>query len=129
VHAEVQYLEAHFQRGDVVIVNYGGSFGFGYYYSGQPSFPVGHGPAGHVVAYPSLPWILVVGTPPVPSIVDALARARAEIAAEPADASGRIWIIRSHTSAHEILEWRNALAGDRATTIPVGPEPIVLVPS
>jgi hypothetical protein len=129
VHSEVRYLEAHFRRGDVVIVNYGGSFGFGYYYSGQPSFPVGHAPNGHVVAYPSLPWVLVVGTPPVPDIVDALIRARAEIAAEPTGARGRIWIVRSHASAHEILEWRRELAGDRVTTIPVGPEPILLVPS
>ena len=128
VHSEVLYLEAHFRRGDVVIVNYGGSFGFGYYYSGQPSFPVGNGPAGHVVEYPSLPWVLVVGTPPAPSIGDALARARAEIAAEPAGARGRIWIIRSHASMDEILKWRQALAGDRVTTIPVGQEPILLIP-
>jgi len=70
-----------------------------------------------------------VGTPPVPSIVDALARARAEIALEPAGAPGRIWIVRSHASAHEILEWRHALAGDRVTTVPVGPEPILVLPS
>jgi hypothetical protein len=129
VHAEVQYLEAHFRPGDVVIVNYGGSFGFGYYYSGQPSFPLGHAPNGHVVAYPNLPWVLVVGTPPVPDVVDALARARTEIAAEPTSARGRIWIIRSHTPAREILEWRHELAGDRVTTIRVGPEPILLLPS
>ena len=129
VHAEVQYLEAHFRPGDVVIVNYGGSFGFGYYYSGQPSFPLGHAPNGHVVAYPNLPWVLVVGTPPVPDVVDALARARTEIAAEPTSARGRIWIIRSHTPAREILEWRHELAGDPVTTIRVGPEPILLLPS
>ncbi len=129
VHSEVLYLEAHFQRGDIVIVNYGGSFGFAYYYSGQPSFPIGGGPNGHLVAYPSLPWVLVAGTPPIPDSADALARARAEIAAEPARARGRIWIIRSHTSASEILEWRHELAGDRVTTIPVGPEPILLVSS
>jgi len=69
-----------------------------------------------------------VGTPPAPSIADALARARAEIAAEPAGARGRIWIIRSHASMDEILKWRQALAGDRVTTIPVGQEPILLIP-
>ena len=90
---------------------------------------MGHGPNGHVVAYPRLPWVLVVGTPPLPDIVDALARARAEIAVEPTGARGRIWIIRSHTSAHEIMEWRHALAGDRVATVPVGPEPILLLPS
>jgi len=125
VHSEILYLEAHLRRGDAVIVNYGASFGFGYYYERQPSFPAGVSPDGHVVAYPGLPWIDVVGTPPAVDIVDALARARAEIAAEPAGSRGRIWIVRSHTSAHEMLEWREELAGDRVRTIKVGPEPIL----
>jgi hypothetical protein len=129
VRAEVVYLEAHFRPGDVVIVNYGGSFGFAYYYSRQPSFPAGHGPDGHLVAYPALPWIVVMFTPPVLDMVDALARARAEIAAEPPDARGRIWIVRSHASPHEISLWSQELAGDRVTTIRVGPDPILLLSS
>jgi hypothetical protein len=123
VYSEVVYLETHFRRGDVVVVNYGASYGFAYYYPQQPSFPAGGGPNGHLVAYPSLPWIVVVGTVDIPN---ALARARAAIAAEPAGARGRIWIVRSHQSAGEILAWRDELAGDRVTTIPVGPEPILV---
>jgi hypothetical protein len=109
-----------------VVVSYGASFGFAYYYSRQPSFPEGHGPNGHLVAYPGAPWIVVVATPPVLDISDALARARAEIAAEPPGARGRIWIVRSHVSAHELYEWRRALAGDSVRTIHVGPEPILV---
>jgi hypothetical protein len=126
VHAEVLYLEAHFRPGDVVVVSYGASFGFGYYYQRQPSFPVGHAPNGHLVAYPSVPWIQVVATPPALDIPDALARARAEIAAERPGARGRIWIIRSHVSVLELSEWRRALAGDRVRVIHVGPEPILV---
>jgi hypothetical protein len=126
VHSQVLYLEAHYRPGDVVVVSYGASFGFGYYYQRQPSFPDGDGPNGHLVAYPGAPWIELVPTPPVRDIADAIARAKAQIAAEPAGARGRIWIIRSHTSAHERSEWRQELTGGLVTTIPVGPEPILV---
>ena len=127
VHAEVAYLGAHFRRGDIVIVNYGASYGFAYYYPLQPSFPVGHGPDGHLVAYPSLPWIVIVGSdPPDIGVATALASARAKIAAEPPGARGRIWIIRSHQSPPEVLAWHHDLAGDRVRTIRVGPDPILL---
>jgi hypothetical protein len=126
VHAEVTYLDAHFRRGDVVVVSYGASFGFAYYYPRQPSFPAGHAPNGHVAAYPGVPWIRVVGTPPVLDITDALASARAQIAAEPPGARGRIWILRSHLSRHERYEWRVALGADRVRTIHLGPETILV---
>lgn len=127
VHSEVTYLDSHFRRGDIVIVNYGASFGFAYYYPAQPSFPAGHGTANpHVVAYPRLPWmIMMTGGRPV-DVAAALAKARAKIAAEPASARGRIWIVRSHTSATEYQAWERDLAGKRAAAIRVGPEPILL---
>jgi hypothetical protein len=58
-------------------------------------------------------------------IANALAAAQAKIAAEPAGARGRIWIIRSHQTLTEVRAWRRDLAGDRVTTIRVGPEPIL----
>ena len=40
VHSEVSYLDAHFRRGDVVIVSYAASYAFAYYYPlANPSFP------------------------------------------------------------------------------------------
>ena len=126
VHAEVVYLDAHFRRGDVVIVSYGASYGFAYYYPPEPSFPAGGGPNGHVVAYPRLPWMVVLTARQPVDIANALATAQAKIAAEPAGARGRIWIIRSHQTQTEIGAWRHDLAGRQVTTIRVGPDPVLL---
>jgi hypothetical protein len=125
VHSQVTYLDGHFRPGDVVIVSYGASFGFAFYYPQAPSFPVGDGPNGHVVAYPQLPWMVVLTARQAVDIANALAAAQAKIAAEPAGARGRIWIIRSHQTLTEVRAWRRDLAGDRVTTIRVGPEPIL----
>ncbi len=127
VHSEVTYLDAHFRPGDVVIVSYGASFGFAYYYPQAPSFPVGNGPNGHVVAYPRLPWMVVMTARRAVDIANALAAARAKIAAEPAGARGRIWIVRSHQTRIEVRAWHRDLAGSRVRTIHVGPEPILLL--
>lgn len=128
VHAEITYLQAHFRPGDVVIVNYGASYGFAYYYPAQPSFPAGAGPNGHLVAYPGVPWLVVVTNRQAADISGALTKARAKIAAEPAGDRGRIWIIRSKQSPAEIQAWNQDLAADNVRVIPVGPEPILLYP-
>jgi hypothetical protein len=59
-------------------------------------------------------------------VANALAAARARIAAEPAAARGRIWVVRSHLSRTEIRAWRRDLAGDRVQTLHVGRDPILL---
>jgi hypothetical protein len=127
VHAEVIYLDAHFRPGDVVIVSYGASFGFAYYYPAAPSFPAGDGPNGHVVAYPRLPWMVVMTARQPVDISRALAAARARIAAEPPGARGRIWIVRSHQTRTEVRTWHRDLAGSHVRTIAVGHEPILLL--
>jgi hypothetical protein len=126
VRSEVTYLDAHFRRGDVVIVGYAASYAFAYYYSAAPSFPVGDGPNGHIVAYPKLPWMVVLPQRHPANLIRGLAEARAKIAAEPAGARGRIWIIRSHQTRTEIRIWRQLLAGQPVQVIKVGPDPILL---
>jgi hypothetical protein len=126
VRGEVAYLDAHWRSGDVVVVNYGASFGFGYYYPRPPSFPVGVAPNGHVVAYPGLPWIVIAPNGSPTQIADVLARARRVIAAEPAGRRGRIWIVRAHESPVEAGRWLHYLAGDRISTIRIGPDPILV---
>jgi hypothetical protein len=59
-------------------------------------------------------------------VANALAVARAKIAAEPGGARGRIWVVRSHLRRAEIHAWHHDLAGGRVTTIHVGAEPILL---
>jgi hypothetical protein len=126
VHSEVTYLDAHFRHGDVVVVSYGASYGFAYYYPPNPSFPVGDGPNDHVVAYPRLPWMVVLTARRAVDIANALTAARAKIASEPLGSRGRIWIIRSHQNRTEVRAWRRDLAGDRVRVIHVGPDPILL---
>jgi hypothetical protein len=125
VRAEVVYLDAHFRRGDVVIVNYGASYEFAYYYPANPSFPAGHGPNGHLVAYPDAPWIVMTVRAPT-AIAHALATARAKIAAEPGGTRGRIWIIRSQPGPGEYPVWNRELARGHVRVIRVGPDPILL---
>jgi hypothetical protein len=125
VHAEVAYLDAHFRRGDIVIVNYGASYEFAYYYPVNPSFPAGHGPNGHLVAYPDAPWIVMTVRAPA-AIAHALATARAKIAAEPTGSRGRIWIVRSQAGPGEYPVWNRDLARGHVTVIRVGPDPILL---
>lgn len=125
-HAEVEYVDAHFRPGDVIIVSYGASFAFAYYYPAQPSFPVGHGPDGHLVAYPGMPWIVVMHKRRAVDVANALAAARAEIGAEHGRAGGRIWIVRSHLLPAEVLAWHRDLARDHVTTIDVGHDPLLL---
>jgi hypothetical protein len=131
VHAEVTYLDNHFQHGDVVIVSYAASYAFAYYYPPTPSFRIDSvGPNGHLPAYPGAGWIIVMPNRRGVDVANALAAARAKIAAEPPGARGRIWIIRSHLGTTEIRAWHNDLAGDRVSTISVGADPILLyVPS
>jgi len=127
VHAEVGYVDAHFRPGDVIIVSYGASYAFAYYYPlAQPSFPAGDGPNGHLVAYPSAAWIVVMHQRRTVDVAYALAAARAEIGAEGGGAHGRIWIVRSHMIPVEVRAWHRDLAGDQVTTIDVGHDPVLL---
>ncbi len=126
VHSQVEYLSSHFRRGDVVLVSYAASYAFAYYYGATPTFPAGDGPNGHIVAYPRLPWMVVLPQRQPVNLVNGLAEARRKIAAEPADARGRIWIIRSHQTPTEVLTWNRLLAGQAVQVIRVGPDPILL---
>jgi hypothetical protein len=128
VHAEVTYLDGHYRPGDVVIVSYAASYAFAYYYPrANPTFVADSaGPNAHLPVYPHVPWIVVMHNRQAADVANALAAARAKIAAEPAAARGRIWIIRSHLARTEIRAWRRDLAGDRVQTLHVGREPILL---
>ena len=126
VHSQVTYLDSHFRRGDVVLVSYAASYAFAYYYPATPSFPVGDGPNGHVVAYPKLPYMVVLPQRQPSNLIDGLAEARRKIAAEPPGSRGRIWIIRSHQTPTEIKTWDRLLAGQPVQVIRVGPDPVLL---
>jgi hypothetical protein len=125
VRDQVYYLDRHFRPGDVVVVTYDASWGFAYSYPPTPSFPVGPGLSGHVVAYPSRPWIIIQPVHQQQEV--GLAEARAKIAAEPASARGRIWIITTRVATWGgVTAWQRLLVGQRLYTIKTGGEPIML---
>jgi hypothetical protein len=132
VHSQVLYLDRHFRRGDVVIVSYAASYAFAYYYPlANPSFPADPiGPNAHVPAYPTAPWIVVMTNRRPVDVANALAVARAKVAAEGSRTHGRIWIVRSHLQEAEKRAWQRNLAAKQVRTIHVGHEPLLLyVPS
>jgi hypothetical protein len=128
VRSQVAYLDAHFRRGDVVIVSYAASYAFAYYYHGvDPSFrPDPVTANGHVPAYPGVPWIVTMTNRRAVDVANALATAEARIATEHGGTRGRIWIVRSHLQPTEIRAWQRDLAEGRTTTIHAGREPILL---
>ena len=128
VRSEVAYLDAHLRHGDVVIVSFAASYAFTYYYprAGLSFMTDPDGPNAHVPAYPGVPWIIVMPDRQADDVSNALAAARAKVAAEPPGARGRIWIIRSHLQPAEIDAWQRDLAGQQVRVIPVGTDPILL---
>jgi hypothetical protein len=112
VRSQVDYVEAHLRPGDVIIANYGASYGFAYYYS-EPATAYPDQPAsgtGFIPQYPGNPHVIVISTGYPASVVAALREARAVVAAEPPapgspPARGRIWILIQHDHAAEDHTW------------------------
>jgi hypothetical protein len=129
VRDQVTYLTSHFHAGDVLILNEPASFGFAFYdrnlrpvYAHSAVLATGFQPE-----YPGTTWLVELHPGATTQVGSALATANAKIAAEPATARGRIWIVRSHQSAAEQQAWTRALSGWRVDAIPGSPEPLLLV--
>ncbi len=108
--SQVQYAEDHARPGDVIIANYGASYGFAYYDS-KPATSYPNAPgnaAGWVPQYPDDPHVIVMTGRQPGDVGRALDKARAIMAAEPPGEHGRLWIIRNHAPADEGLAWRDA---------------------
>jgi hypothetical protein len=121
VRAQVEYVAAHRQPGDVVLISIGASFGFAYYWHAEhPRFVRGGRMAtGWYVDYPPGDRIVVNAGPLPADVVQGFQTAQ-QLAG-----SGTIWIVRSHVSASELPAWKEMLAGKPATVLPVGSEPLV----
>jgi hypothetical protein len=128
VRSQAQYVEAHQRPGDVIIVDAGANFGFGYYFRARhPEIQrVSNSATTFTVAYPPSDRIVVMTGRELADVQQAFARARRLVAGTPAD---RIWIVSSHQQATEIAAWRSVVAGAKVKTLRVGPEPLLLVES
>ena len=118
VHAQVDYVLAHFKTGDVIVVSSSSRYGFDYYYPDPPTayLPDIYSPVAWVPAYPGKPWI-VMTTDRTTQTVDAALTTARQVAARD---HGRIWIIMSHLTPGESAAWNFFLKGDRVTNTHVG---------
>jgi hypothetical protein len=110
VRSQVHYIKDHWRAGDIIIVDYGASYGFAYYYK-EPatSYPTVPGnAAGWIPGYPDDPHIIIMTGRQPPDVGRAVVKARALLAAEPPGEHGRLWVIRNHAFADEQLAWPNA---------------------
>jgi len=129
VRAQVGHLARYRRPGDVVLVNMSGQYGFGWYWPGPaPRFvPGATGLAiGWRLRYPDGDRIVIAAGRDPASVAQAL-RSADELARGPGG-TGRIWLVRSHLDAAEALAWSAALAGRSVVTVPVGVEPLALLP-
>jgi hypothetical protein len=114
-------VAAHRRPGDVVLVSVAASFGFAYYWHlDRPRIQRGGRMAtGWYVDYPPADRIVVNagGTPE--DIAAGFQAARSLVG------GGTLWIVRSHIM-YEGPGWDTVLAGQPATTVPVGSEPLLL---
>ncbi len=124
VRSQVSYVDSHRRPGDVVIVNDGAAYGFAYYERAlTPSFShVSFAATGFLPTFPGVPWLIVM--PRESDVQAALASAVDQIRVHANSGSDRVWIIRSHDL--NSAAWNQALSGKQVTTIPVGPEPLLL---
>jgi hypothetical protein len=108
--SQVQYAEDHWRAGDVIVVDYGASYGFAYYYKDAATAyqAVAANAAGWVPQYPGDPHVIVMTGRQPPDVGRAIEKARAILAAEPPDQHGRMWVIRNHAGPDERMAWRNA---------------------
>jgi hypothetical protein len=107
--SQVQYAVDHWRAGDVIVIDYGASYGFAYYYTDPATayLSVPGNAAGWVPEYRD-PHVIVMASRQPVEVGRAIVRARAILAAEPPDEHGRIWIIRNHAEPDERLAWRHA---------------------
>jgi hypothetical protein len=129
VRTPIFYVAKHYQPGDVIVVDYGASFGFAYYYPAPAtSFPDDPQLAtGFVPSYAGKPWIVMMKDRTSASVGQALTQAKAELAREGTRSTGRIWIIRTHMGSAEEDAWQKDLAaGGSVRTYDLSDEPLLL---
>jgi hypothetical protein len=128
VAAQIAYVDSHRLPGDIVIVDYSASWGFAYY---EPEVTphyrhIDYATTGFLPTFPDDPWVVEMPNRNASDVAAALAAAQQRLAAEGTRSTGRIWIIRTHLHPAESEGWQQDLAGKRVTTIPVGPEVLLL---
>jgi hypothetical protein len=125
VRSQVQYVEKHRAPQDVILVNFGANWGFGYYYRAADPTIDRHTIAAttFVVDYPRADNVVITDG----FGLDVLQTTFTDAATRASLSGGRLWVIRSHEEPGEAEQWQAVLAGYRVTTIDVGREPLLAV--
>jgi hypothetical protein len=122
VESQTSYVARHRSPGDVVLVNYAGSYGFAYYWpADSPDFiDMATAGPGFIPAFTSRSDIVVAQqrTPDAvrSALADAVTKARA--------GSGKIWFVRSHVTKSE-----NAAFADAVSTLGLSIRAVCVHPS
>ncbi len=131
VRSQVLYAARHYERGDVVVVSYQSDWGFTYYWPGADrryfADHSGRSSNGFFVRLVDGPVTVYAdgssSRDTTTAMRDGLARARS------AEASGRIWIVRTYVNDAERRAWANTFSTLKLTptVLSVGVEPLLLV--
>jgi hypothetical protein len=135
VRSQVEYIAHHRQAGDVIVVNFPGSYGFSYYWSGghtdymkDPTVSMGF-----ITRVANLDRVVYANGFTTADTTKAMRRA---LRLADAQTTSRIWIVRSHLAVLETatrLDERDAWNASflalnlQPVALHVGPEPLLLV--
>ena len=126
VRAQSDFVATHRGPSDVILVNLGSNWGFGYYWR-QDRMSRTHDPnvlQGYVVAFPDQPRIVVAAKRDAAGVRAALTTAA--IRARRLGA-GRIWLIRTNVNSGEAAAWRAAFQAQRLLAAPLGPPGLTVI--
>jgi non-canonical purine NTP pyrophosphatase (RdgB/HAM1 family) len=128
IRAQVEYLNENIRPGDIIIVDYTGSYGLAYYdHNLRPVFVHDSFPSqGFIPQFPSDNEVVVMPNRQAVDVANALATSTAKLNSESPGHRGRIWILRTHVDSIETAAWTKDLAGRNVTVLPVGPEALLL---
>jgi hypothetical protein len=113
IRASTNYVAAHRQPKDVVLVDATASYGFSYYWPvGHPTWrPSTSYATGFQTWFPEQPQIIVATNRDESGIASAIGRAMTQAEATP---GARIWIVRTHVTVKQDRLWKSAIGRERA---------------
>jgi hypothetical protein len=126
VRAQADFVATHRQPNDVILVNLGSNWGFGYYWrqdrlSRRRDSNVLQS---YEVVFPDQPRIVVAAQRDGPGVRAALTTA---VNRARGLGAGRIWLIRTDVNRDEVSAWRAAFQAERLQATPIGPRGLTAI--
>ncbi len=122
VRNQVRYVDAHRRPGDVVVVDVGANWGFGYYGSSEKPRPVRSEVAANGYTLSFGPAVVTMTgrsrTDPGAAVEQAVARL---------GSGSRIFVVRSHVLPQEAAGWHDVQSALTSVIVRCGIEPLLLL--